>query len=1018
MKLQEFLNDDTCQIFLAIIIGIVICYFIFGQSCGSGTCNRDGFSVGAPGTTGTCAEAVALLGNPLYCGNTSIENPTTSCCLGLSDIRINDRDSAVCNTAISMPGVVDRIGDDTIYDTISAARTSCRTPDNMRNVNIQKSIREIFKKMLPPYALQMYIDDPHTSWDKDFMIDYMKRFGINIHVLDPKGDPSGTMAELIDGRLNGMKLGNHLDLINMLSKENYKELFCNKYSFGKQDVDDPFLMLFRKDTPIHELIQNCPNIPVKVSHHTQYPTDGNNIKARIAANMVNNNVDASIRTYIDSLLNEMNIIDSTYDLFTRENPSFFDIPSGSTRVDWTEGMYNSTIILNTDPGTTNGNYVQTVNRISHGRDVSMNIDYKPITYNNNNRLGGVSAEFLIFGNGMSIHDVYQTDNSDTEYEIKNLLWLQYNIFKLLIDPDKYIDTNIWKEFVGNGPADTDTGCSVVGEDYIVFATVDQKQFNNGIDYYDGDHKDLLYYLNTFNLVDNLHNNLMTIKNSIISNLFMCMSEINIIAKSRMLVQQTAASGDEAGFYLQNSDRIICYDTTRIVSPILLKFCLMTNFDKNYFGTNTSNTFPIKSILNSESETYNHDNGLYIYDPIFNGSSYVYKQSCGFTDADVILPTFRIEHILETGQNDSILLEFNNFAKGRGNFGDAAGVPQILDTAAIYNIFEILRMPKIVKPDNTDFLTFNEYVRFKSPTYNNELLRQSGLNKGIAIPMTNGMFDFTGVPVNELGHLYLKQTNDIGQTIIEIYPDKFKNTEAHPCGKTPIITHMEPDDNTGTIIGAGLVGAVVGGLVVACIILEPCGIGAAVGTMGVGAASTTTGTAVATAGGAAVVAGEVATGGVAGGVIVGGVTGLTVGGYHDGKKTGGETLDPTKTNMDGSNIIDTTPTTTPTTTTSISDCASIQTAGPCNQSNICSWCRSNNTCIGTSNYNGIVCGDTDVEPTTADECMTFGHNLQAYDNIHDYGEIGARCDSTNSCTWCSRNKACMSNSNANLICRDL
>lgn len=44
MKLAEFLNDDTCQIFLAIIVGIVICYFIFG-SCG--TC-RDGFSVGGP----------------------------------------------------------------------------------------------------------------------------------------------------------------------------------------------------------------------------------------------------------------------------------------------------------------------------------------------------------------------------------------------------------------------------------------------------------------------------------------------------------------------------------------------------------------------------------------------------------------------------------------------------------------------------------------------------------------------------------------------------------------------------------------------------------------------------------------------------------------------------------------------------------------------------------------------------------------------------------------------------------
>lgn len=50
MKLSEFLNDDTCQILLAIIIGIVVCYFIFGScgSCSTGSCNRDGFSVGGP----------------------------------------------------------------------------------------------------------------------------------------------------------------------------------------------------------------------------------------------------------------------------------------------------------------------------------------------------------------------------------------------------------------------------------------------------------------------------------------------------------------------------------------------------------------------------------------------------------------------------------------------------------------------------------------------------------------------------------------------------------------------------------------------------------------------------------------------------------------------------------------------------------------------------------------------------------------------------------------------------------
>ena len=52
MKLQDFMNDDTCQILFAIIVGIIICYFIFG-SCSSGSCNRDGFSVGGPEGGGT-----------------------------------------------------------------------------------------------------------------------------------------------------------------------------------------------------------------------------------------------------------------------------------------------------------------------------------------------------------------------------------------------------------------------------------------------------------------------------------------------------------------------------------------------------------------------------------------------------------------------------------------------------------------------------------------------------------------------------------------------------------------------------------------------------------------------------------------------------------------------------------------------------------------------------------------------------------------------------------------------------
>ena len=46
-ELMKMLNDDTTQILLAIVLGIIICWFIFGRNCGS-LCNRDGFSVGGP----------------------------------------------------------------------------------------------------------------------------------------------------------------------------------------------------------------------------------------------------------------------------------------------------------------------------------------------------------------------------------------------------------------------------------------------------------------------------------------------------------------------------------------------------------------------------------------------------------------------------------------------------------------------------------------------------------------------------------------------------------------------------------------------------------------------------------------------------------------------------------------------------------------------------------------------------------------------------------------------------------
>ena len=81
MNLTEFLNDDTCQILLAIIVGIVICYFIFGTygSCSMGCSRRDGFSVGGENCIGSNAlgefsEFTASLTRA--CNNEEIERDT------------------------------------------------------------------------------------------------------------------------------------------------------------------------------------------------------------------------------------------------------------------------------------------------------------------------------------------------------------------------------------------------------------------------------------------------------------------------------------------------------------------------------------------------------------------------------------------------------------------------------------------------------------------------------------------------------------------------------------------------------------------------------------------------------------------------------------------------------------------------------------------------------------------------------------------------------------------------------
>lgn len=85
MKLAEFLNDDTCQILLAIIVGIVVCYFIFG-SCS--TC-KDGFSVGGQACIKLPGQRLPS-GSPQACYGLSEElcgrGPTTNICEWNQDV--------------------------------------------------------------------------------------------------------------------------------------------------------------------------------------------------------------------------------------------------------------------------------------------------------------------------------------------------------------------------------------------------------------------------------------------------------------------------------------------------------------------------------------------------------------------------------------------------------------------------------------------------------------------------------------------------------------------------------------------------------------------------------------------------------------------------------------------------------------------------------------------------------------------------------------------------------------------
>ena len=121
MKVLEFLNDDTCQILLAIIVGIVICYFIFGScstgSCGKGDCSRkEGFSVGAPFNYGgspnpdLCQLAIAghFSDSDLFtCDPSDVSTASVQCCTGGSGGRddfqsLIERDYVVdnCSTQI------------------------------------------------------------------------------------------------------------------------------------------------------------------------------------------------------------------------------------------------------------------------------------------------------------------------------------------------------------------------------------------------------------------------------------------------------------------------------------------------------------------------------------------------------------------------------------------------------------------------------------------------------------------------------------------------------------------------------------------------------------------------------------------------------------------------------------------------------------------------------------------------------------------------------------------------------
>lgn len=466
MKLVEFLNDDTCQILLAIIVGIVVCYFIFG-SCGS--C-KDGFSVGGQAcNTLTPAECCNSDNECIIVGTTSsspqctpVDNTFDFYCFselpgGLSSVRTSeeireqqeiDADSEYGRsfspeaTCEAMGGVIYRNDNPSI---MACPERPPPPPTSIsRDENIINDMVDAIKKVDDSYSL---VSTMSTIEKVDKLVTDASSINLKFVLLinESLGQSKSsdiyndffTIPEIkMPGLSNVLKLGDLRKTYGLLNDVQQKQIYCNALltrseSNGNQ-MYEPLLKMVTND---NSRLDYCSDM----SGWDGCEPDKCNYKKNILQTDFN-----AIRTMLRSSYATPSAVNDYIDTIDTSNPNYYKPPP------WTTQYKNNN---------QNKVYLQSLDQ-NQKIQVEVNEDYITEFYeedepNNKDKRTGLSTievgktYELEYMYGMSILNpgmVYQTGK---EY-IWNLFWVQYYINRVLFNTSKYLPKNL-NMFSGNPP---------------------------------------------------------------------------------------------------------------------------------------------------------------------------------------------------------------------------------------------------------------------------------------------------------------------------------------------------------------------------------------------------------------------------------------------------------------------------------------------------------------------------------------------------------------------------------------